>query len=89
MVTLTGMQAASFRLSNQQIAGTSFGRPGELVRWMGCIQAQDYAMAKWAIGCRLSSATDSLVEAAFNAGEILRTHVLRPTWHFVHPADIR
>jgi|SRR6185312_2540080 len=89
MVTLTGMQAASFRMSNQQITGTGFGRPGELVRWMGCIQAQDYSMAKWALGCRLSAATDSLVEAAFNAGEILRTHVLRPTWHFVHPADIR
>ena len=29
------------------------------------------------------------VEAAFNAGQILRTHVLRPTWHFVPPEDIR
>jgi hypothetical protein len=29
------------------------------------------------------------VEDAFAHGEILRTHVLRPTWHFVTPADIR
>ena len=29
------------------------------------------------------------VEKAFDDGAILRTHVLRPTWHFVAPADIR
>ena len=32
---------------------------------------------------------DEAVERAFAAGAILRTHVLRPTWHFVLPADIR
>jgi hypothetical protein len=46
-------------------------------------------MAKWAIGLRLPSAPDVAVEAAVNEGSILRTHVLRPTWHFVTPADIR
>ena len=29
------------------------------------------------------------MEHAFATGAILRTHVLRPTWHFVLPADIR
>lgn len=29
------------------------------------------------------------MERAFDEGGILRTHVLRPTWHFVTPADIR
>jgi hypothetical protein len=28
------------------------------------------------------------VDAAFNDGRLLRTHVLRPTWHFVLPEDI-
>lgn len=46
-------------------------------------------MAKWAVGLRLPGATDASVEKAFNEGLILRTHVLRPTWHFVAPADIR
>ncbi len=53
------------------------------------MQAQDYAAAKWAIGMRLDGATEASVEAAFNRGEILRTHVMRPTWHFVTPEDIR
>jgi hypothetical protein len=50
--------------------------------------AQDYPMAKWAIGLRLPKATDESVESAINTGEILRTHLLRPTWHFVAAEDI-
>jgi hypothetical protein len=53
------------------------------------MQAQEYAMAKWAIGLRLSGINDADVEKAFNDGKILRTHVMRPTWHFVAPKDIR
>ncbi len=56
---------------------------------MGAIQSQDYGMAKWAIGLRLPGSDDTIVEKAFNEGKILRTHVLRPTWHFVTPNDIR
>jgi hypothetical protein len=53
------------------------------------MQAQDFQAAKWAIGQRLQNATNDFIEQAFNAGEIVRTHVLRPTWHFVSPQDIR
>jgi hypothetical protein len=53
------------------------------------MQAQEFAMAKWAISLRLPGSTDSDIQAAFDSGAILRTHLLRPTWHFVTPADIR
>jgi hypothetical protein len=53
------------------------------------VQAQDYAGARWALGLRAKGPCDADVEQAFDAGKILRTHVLRPTWHFVVPADIR
>ena len=76
------------RLINQQIGDTNFTTPKEIVGWMGAMQAQDYRMAKWAIGLRLLGITDSLIEDSFNKGEILRTHVLRPTWHFVSAEDI-
>jgi hypothetical protein len=56
---------------------------------MGAVQAQDYPAAKWALGLRIPTLTDEDVERAFSEGHILRTHVLRPTWHFVTPADIR
>ena len=53
------------------------------------VQAQEFAEAKWSLGERVRDCTDADVEDAFGRGEILRTHVLRPTWHFVAPADIR
>jgi hypothetical protein len=77
------------RLLNQQIAITGFTKPAEIVQWMVAMQAQEYAMAKWAIGLRLQKATDAMIEDAFNDGAILRTHLMRPTWHFVSPQDIR
>jgi len=79
----------NYRLFNQQIAKTSFSTPQEIVRWMVAMQAQEYAMSKWAIGLRLNNVTDADVEKAFNDGQILRTHLLRPTWHFATPEDIR
>ena len=59
------------------------------MRWLGAVQAQDYAGAKWALGLRMQRAGDADIEAAFSDGRILRTHVMRPTWHFVTPDDIR
>jgi hypothetical protein len=80
---------AAMRLRSQQIAQADFSTPAQLVAWMGALQAQDFAAAKWALGLRLPGMTERQVEQAFNAGEILRTHIMRPTWHFVSPADIR
>jgi len=80
---------AQLRLHNQRLAGTEFTTPQQVVKWMGCIQAQDYGMAKWAVGCRLQHSTAAAIEQDFNEGKILRTHVLRPTWHFICPDDIR
>ncbi|MCA1559991.1 MAG: winged helix DNA-binding domain-containing protein [Acidobacteria bacterium] len=77
------------RLRNQKLTGSRFRKPEDVVAWLGAMQAQDYAAAKWAIGLRANAVTEADVERAFNAGTILRTHVLRPTWHFVTPADIR
>jgi hypothetical protein len=76
------------RLRNQQIASTNFKTVKELVGWMGAMQAQDYNQAKWAIGARLPRLTEEQIESAFNQGEIIRTHLMRPTWHFVSSDDI-
>ncbi len=77
------------RLHNQLISQSTFTKPGDAVKYLGAVQAQDYAGAKWAIGLRLQNTTDDAIEQACNDGAILRTHILRPTWHFVSPIDIR
>jgi len=76
------------RLFNQKLVAT-FKNSAEVVHWFGAMQAQDFAAAKWAIAIRSKNQTDVDIEQAFNEGKILRTHIMRPTWHFVMPADIR
>ncbi|HVX29712.1 MAG TPA: winged helix DNA-binding domain-containing protein [Nitrolancea sp.] len=82
-------EIARARLRNQRLLGEQFDAPAEVVRWLVAVQAQDFPAAKWALGLRLNEATETSVDQAFNDGTILRTHVLRPTWHFVMPEDIR
>jgi hypothetical protein len=83
------MNIPALRLFNQHLSRPDFERPEEVVSWFGAVQAQDYGAAKWALGLRLSDASEARVEEAFAQGGFLRTHVLRPTWHFVLPEDIR
>lgn len=77
------------RLTNQHLTAATLATPADVVRLLGAVQAQDYAGAKWAVALRTRGAVDGVVEQALTDGSIIRTHVLRPTWHFVAPADIR
>ena len=88
---MTNPDIAHRRLHNQRIASTMLEEPTDVVEWLGAVQAQDYAGARWAVGQRLLGlkSTDAAVEQAFDEGDILRTHLMRPTWHFVTRADIR
>lgn len=79
---------AAIRFYNQQLANHNLKTPKQLIAWMGAMQAQDYGMAKWGIGARLVGITNKQVEEAINKGDIIRTHVMRPTWHFVSVDDI-
>jgi len=76
------------RLKSQLLLPESGQSIEEVVSRMGALQAQDFAMMKWAIGCRLPGSTERMVEEALDRGDILRTHLLRPTWHVVSSKDI-
>ena len=81
---------AAQRLRNQYLAASCRAEPAALVAHMGAVQAQEFPFAKWGLGLRLGrGCVDADIEEAFTAGHILRTHVLRPTWHFVAAGDIR
>ncbi|MGH7501878.1 MAG: winged helix DNA-binding domain-containing protein [Longimicrobiales bacterium] len=80
---------AALRLRTQRVCGLPFDSPGNVVHWLGAMQSQEFGVAKWSIGKRMRAATEAAIDKAFDEGIILRTHVLRPTWHFVLPADIR
>lgn len=82
-------EIAHRRLHNQGLTKIIFKTPADVVAHLGAVQAQDYGGAKWALGLRIKNCLDSEIDQAFNNGSILRTHLLRPTWHFVTPKDIR
>ena len=77
------------RLHNQRITRAVHRQPADVVAWLGAVQAQEYPAARWALALRMPpGTTDPEIERALDEGRILRTHVMRPTWHFVTPADI-
>lgn len=86
---MAAIQIPALRLLNQKIHANLFKTPQELVTHLGAVQAQDYPMSKWALGLRLGNTNETAIEAAMNAGELVRTHVLRPTWHIVSGPDVR
>lgn len=83
------IEIANMRLQNQGVTHPDKESPDAVVAWHGAMQAQDYAHARWAVGLRLPDVSDTDIAAAVDRGDIVRTHVLRPTWHLVATRDIR
>ena len=86
---MTTSEISILRLQNQQITHRKFTNIADSLSWLGAIQGQDYAGAKWSLGVRTNRATDSDVEKAFATKSILRTWLMRGTLHFVCTTDIR
>jgi hypothetical protein len=83
------------RLAAQQLDSPVFAAADEVVAWLGAVQAQDYAGAKWAVGIRLAqveggpAVTEATIEGLLARGAILRVHAFRFTWQLIAPADVR
>jgi hypothetical protein len=76
-------------MHNQHLWGAPLDTPEDVVGWLGAMQAQEFPVAKWSVAQRARDADNAAIDEVFAFGRILRTHILRPTWHFVLPADIR
>jgi hypothetical protein len=77
------------RLATQRLSSAPLRSATEVVRSLGCVQSQDYAMGTWAVGARVRRATYDGILSEQRTGAFVRTHVLRPTWHFVAADDLR
>lgn len=88
MPTLTE-RVVEQRLATQRLTSTPLPTPGEVVELLTCVQSQERDHALFSLGLRTGRATMRSMRAALDRGEFLRTHILRPTWHFVRPADLR
>ena len=87
---MTAAEIARLRLRRQHLTGPPLPTPEAVVHWLGAVQSQELGPAKWSLARRArGQVTEADVDRALAEGRILRTHLLRPTWHFVLPADIR
>jgi hypothetical protein len=77
------------RLSVQRLDDPGRSDAVDVVRLLTCVQSQEHAHAFWSIGMRCAGLSAADVRAEFDAGRFVRTHILRPTWHFVAAEDLR
>jgi hypothetical protein len=77
------------RLATQRLQDAGVPSAADVVRLLGCVQSQEYAHALWSLGMRTTGLSAAEVQAEFDRGDFLRTHILRPTWHFVAAEEIR
>ncbi len=80
---------AQWRAHTQRLSGQSYATPGAVVAGLLAVQSENHAQASWAVATRTMGVTEKEFARLFDDGAILRTHVLRPTWHYVRPDDIR
>ena len=86
---MTAHEIARRRIRNSRLTGDRSTAPDDAVRWHLAMQAQEYGPAMWSIGQRSKGLREPDLDGALTDGTIVRTHLLRPTWHFVARDDIR
>jgi hypothetical protein len=77
------------RFRNQRLAGHSFERVEDVVRWFGAVQGQDVLASLWALGLRVPGSTEGEIAKAIEDGGLLRTWPMRGTIHYVPAEDAK
>jgi hypothetical protein len=86
---MSATEIPALRLQSHGLDALRFFDPASVVAHLGAVQAQDFTMAQWAVGIRMRGGNAGTVIESFDNGDFLRTHILRPTWHFVTRDNIR
>lgn len=87
---------AAWRAHSQRLWGERFTTPMEAFAHLGAVQSQEYQPSKLTPAMRtvpdgegLAFAGPTAVDALYDQGAVIRTHVLRTTWHTVPTEDLR
>jgi hypothetical protein len=80
---------ALLRLAAQRVAGPGLATPGDVVRHLVDVQAQDYPGALISVALRTAGGDLAAVRAALDNGDVVRSWPMRGTLHFVAAADLR
>lgn len=79
---------ARWRLRNQHLTAPQAGSAAEVVDTLLAVQAENPSQSAWAVAARTNAPDPADLSGLIASGEVVRTHVLRPTWHYVARVDI-
>jgi hypothetical protein len=82
------LDIARWRLRTQHLVSPYAASAREAVGSLLAVQAENPSQAAWAVASRTQNPDQADLAALLDSGAVLRTHVLRPTWHFVRAEDI-
>jgi hypothetical protein len=89
MIAMDADELVHLRLLRLGLSEPRDTDPAAVVSRFGALQSQDYGPATWSLAQRVPGLTQVAADRLFDDGGLLRTHVLRPTWHFTAPQDLR
>ena len=83
---ITDRDIARWRLHSQLLAAP-VGDAEQAVRSLLAVQAENPSQSAWAVATRTTAPRQDDLAGALADGRVLRIHVLRSTWHYVHADD--
>ncbi|HYH33644.1 MAG TPA: crosslink repair DNA glycosylase YcaQ family protein, partial [Nocardioides sp.] len=86
---MTDVDVARWRLRSQHLTGPAAAEGAEAaVRSLLAVQAENPGQSAWAVAARTTSPAADDLASLLDGGRVVRTHVLRPTWHYVAADDL-
>jgi hypothetical protein len=82
------LDVARWRLRSQHLVLPHAVSAGEVVGSLLAVQAENPRQAGWAVASRTRNPDQADLTDLLDTGAVVRTHILRPTWHFVRAEDI-
>lgn len=77
---------ARWRLHSQRLAAP-VADAEQVVTTLLAVQAENPSQSAWAVATRTTTPRQDDLAEAIASGRVLRTHALRPTWHYLHADD--
>jgi DNA glycosylase AlkZ-like len=82
------LDLARWRLRTQHLVEPHLATAAGVVGALLAVQAENMAQSAWAVAARTAAPDPADLAGLLDDGKVVRTHVLRPTWHFVAADDI-
>ena len=84
----TALDVARWRLRSQHLVEPHSATAAEAIGALLAVQAENAGQSAWAVAARTAGPDATDLAGLLDDGTVVRTHVLRPTWHYVAADDV-